>query len=178
MAECLPQVWAPSLDVPTRAGQRGGKFEAYVPDPLDGRPFAIRNELARRAAEVEKGVRDLSLGPESRGVEGLARFLLRSEAIASSRIEGMQVSPQQVALAEPAEAEQLTKVGFSRTAQLVANNITIPVHRRQRPGQQGPYPHRPDPPRTHAVGGAPGQPGAPDQVRRVSGRTHRVSVCR
>jgi len=41
-------------------------------------------------------------------LEGLARFLLRSEAIASSRIEGLQVSPQQVGLAELADEEDLT----------------------------------------------------------------------
>lgn len=62
--------------------------------------------------------------PETRTLEGLARFLLRSEAIASSRIEGMQVAPQQLALAELAQSEQLAAASFTRNAQLVANNIT------------------------------------------------------
>jgi Fic family protein len=125
MASWLPQVWEPSLGAPTRSGRRGGSFQAYVPDCLGGRPLALGNDLAARAADVEAAVRKLTFNPESRGIEGLARFLLRSEAIASSRIEGMQVSPQQVALAELAQTEHLTKPGFSRTAQLVANNITI-----------------------------------------------------
>lgn len=57
------------------------------------------------------------------GLEHLARFLLRSEAIASSRIEGLQVSAQQVALAELATAEQTSIAGFTENARLVANNI-------------------------------------------------------
>jgi Fic family protein len=125
MAGRLPQVWEPSLDAPTRSGRQGGRYEAYVPDPLDGRPLTLSNDLAARAADVEAAVRNLAFDPASRSIEGLARFLLRSEAIASSRIEGMQVSPQQVALAELSQAEHLTKTGLSRTAQLVANNITI-----------------------------------------------------
>jgi Fic family protein len=125
MASWLPQVWEPSLGAPTRSGRRGGPFQAYVPDPLGGRPFALGNDLAARAADVEAAVRRLTFDSEARSIEGLARFLLRSEAMASSRIEGMQVSPQQVALAELAQTEHLTKPGFSRTAQLVANNITI-----------------------------------------------------
>lgn len=56
--------------------------------------------------------------------EGLARFLLRSEAIASSRIEGLQVSPQQVGLAEVAEEESLTAGSVNRTAKRVAANIS------------------------------------------------------
>ena len=52
-----------------------------------------------------------------------ARFLLRSEAIASSLIEGITPSPQQVALAELAQDEDVR--GFSDQARLVANNITV-----------------------------------------------------
>lgn len=125
MATWLPQDWEPSLDAPTRTGRQGGRYQAYLPDPLDGRPLALGAEISARAADVEASVRRLTLRPESQGLEGLARFLLRSEAIASSRIEGMQVSAQQVALAELAQTERLVNAGFSRNAQFVANNITI-----------------------------------------------------
>jgi len=81
--------------------------------------------LGARAATVEHAVRSLVAGPGARGLEGLARFLLRSEAIASSRIEGLQVSPQQVALAEFAQAEGGQVRGFTENARLVANNITV-----------------------------------------------------
>jgi Fic/DOC family protein len=39
--------------------------------------------------------------------------MLRSEAIASSRIEGMQASPEQIALAELAQTDAQAK-GFTR----------------------------------------------------------------
>ena len=59
----------------------------------------------------------------SASLAGVARFLLRSEAIASSMIEGISPSPQQVALAELAQDEPIR--GFGDQARLVANNITI-----------------------------------------------------
>ncbi|MEX2292098.1 MAG: Fic/DOC family N-terminal domain-containing protein [Mycobacteriales bacterium] len=58
----------------------------------------------------------------------LERFLLRSEAIASSRIEGLQVSPQQVGLAEVADEEKLTAENVNRTARRVSAKITALRH--------------------------------------------------
>ncbi|MBB6476250.1 Fic family protein [Sphaerisporangium rubeum] len=68
-------------------------------------------------------MRRLAGHPAGHGVDGLARFLLRSEAIASSRIEGLQASPQQVALAELADQDAGVSKGFTATARLVANNV-------------------------------------------------------
>lgn len=114
--------WAGSLDAPSRAGKRGGTFRCYVPDRLSDRPLVVEPALARRAQQTETTLRRLPA--MSRGLEGLARFLLRSEAIASSRIEGLQVSPQQIALAELAQTDETVVRGFTTTARLVANNIT------------------------------------------------------
>ncbi len=91
MATRLERHWAPSLDAPARRDQRGGRFRAYQPDELRKRPVVLDAQLAARASEVERAVRELTVGSESAGLESLARFLLRSEAIASSRIEGLQV---------------------------------------------------------------------------------------
>jgi Fic family protein len=79
--------------------------------------------LSMKAAEAEEAVREVSQGPYAANLEGMARFLLRSEAIASSLIEGISPSPQQVALAELAQDEDVR--GFSEQAKLVANNITV-----------------------------------------------------
>lgn len=103
---------------------RGGRYRSYVPDPLANRPLLLSPSLARRAHRVETMVRELATAPRSHSLEGLARFLLRSEAIASSKIEGLQVSPQQVALAELARMDESIKSGFTANAALVANNIT------------------------------------------------------
>ncbi|MFP5347351.1 MAG: Fic family protein [Actinomycetes bacterium] len=105
-----------------RRDRRSGTYHRYLPDHLDGRPLAIDPPLSRRLAVAERAVRALSgLGAES--LAGVARFLLRSEAIASSRIEGVAPSPQQVALAELGTQESVR--GVSEQARLVANNMTV-----------------------------------------------------
>ena len=60
---------------------------------------------------------------DARDLAGIARFLLRSEAIASSRIEGIAPAVQGIALAELSAAEPVPDV--SAQAQLVANNMTV-----------------------------------------------------
>ena len=115
--------WESSVDtgVP-RPEHRSGVYQRYVPDPIDGIGLAINGNLSRRVATVERNVRALN-GPGAEGLAGISRFLLRSEAIASSRIEGIAPSAQQVALAELGQSE--TVRGISEQAKLVANNMTI-----------------------------------------------------
>ena len=88
------------------------------------RPLTLAADVSELAGRVEASVRRLAELPGSRGLERLARFPLRSEAIASSRIEGLQVSPQQVGLAEVAEEMSLTAENVNRTAKKVAANIS------------------------------------------------------
>jgi Fic family protein len=115
--------WASSVDsgVP-RSAQRSGSYQRYVPDSIDGLGLPIDGELSRRVTAVERSIRALS-GPGAENLAGIARFLLRSEAIASSRIEGIAPSAQQVALAELGQSE--TVRGVSEQARLVANNMTV-----------------------------------------------------
>lgn len=72
------------------------------------------------AARAEARVRALGALPD---MAGIARFLLRSEAIASSRIEGMAPSAHRVALAELAQQEEVR--GLSEQARAVARNVTL-----------------------------------------------------
>ncbi|MFC7622574.1 Fic family protein [Microlunatus sp. GCM10028923] len=115
--------WESNLDsgVP-RSAQRSGSFRTYIPDRMDGARLAINGDLSRRIATIERGIRALNK-PGAEGLAGIARFLLRSEAIASSQIEGIAPSAQQVALAELGQTE--TVRGISEQAMLVANNLTI-----------------------------------------------------
>lgn len=106
-----------------RRDRQSGPYRTYLPDPLLPRPLLASAELSVRAAEAENAVRVACQGPNASALEGISRFLLRSEAIASSLIEGIAASPQQVALAELAQEEDVR--GFSEQARLVANNITI-----------------------------------------------------
>ncbi|MFB4285108.1 Fic family protein [Nonomuraea sp. MTCD27] len=124
MAEYLEASWSAAWDAPSKRNRRGGVYRPYVPDRLTGGSVLVSPDIAQEAAKAETLVQRLTAHSASHGVDGLARFLLRSEAIASSRIEGLQTSPQQVALAELAAHEAGVSRGFTATAALVANNVT------------------------------------------------------
>ncbi|MEI4274101.1 Fic family protein [Klenkia sp. LSe6-5] len=124
MAGWRDEHWpASDLTMIPQRERRSGHYRAYVPDPLGGRPLRVDPALADLASDAEKAVRSVATEPGATGLEGLSRFLLRSEAIASSLIEGVAPGAQQVALAELAQVEDLH--GFSEQARLVANNITV-----------------------------------------------------
>lgn len=117
-----PQHWTSLLEsgVPKRA-RLSGEYHSFLPDTLADGPLSLSPELSQRIAHAEAAVRRL----DRRGAGGLAslsRFLLRSEAIASSRIEGLAPSAKNVALAELGQSEDVA--GLSETAVLVANNMT------------------------------------------------------
>ncbi len=117
------RVWSPNPAAPFR-GRRTGVYRPYHPDLLAESPPALRNDLFARAAAVEAGIRSLT-GTVMASLDQTAGFLLRSEAIASSRIGGIQVAPQQVALAEFAAGAGSGSVveGFSSSARRIARNI-------------------------------------------------------
>lgn len=123
MSEWAEALWTSSVEsgVPRR-DRREGPYRRFVPDRLEQLPLAISGDLARTAARTERAVRALD-EPGGEALASIARFLLRSEAIASSRIEGLAPSPQQVALAELGQQESVR--GVSEQARLVANNMTV-----------------------------------------------------
>ncbi len=124
MARWLEAVWEHAdLTMVPRADRLFGPYRRYEPDLVTSRPLSLPRETNLAATVAERAVRELTNGPGAQALEGLARFLLRSEAIASSLIEGIAPSPQQVALAELAQDEDVR--GFSDQARLVANNITV-----------------------------------------------------
>lgn len=114
--------WTSSIEsgLPRR-DRRSGTFRSYVPDPLQASPLLLPPEVDARVAQAERAVR--SLAGDARDLAGIARFLLRSEAIASSRIEGIAPAVQGIALAELGTQESVPDV--STQARLVANNMTV-----------------------------------------------------
>lgn len=105
-----------------RAARRSGVYKRYVPDLCDGVALAIGGDLSRHVSSAERSIRSLN-GHGAEHLVGITRLLLRSEAIASSRIEGITPSAQQVALAELGQSEAVR--GISDQARHVANNMTI-----------------------------------------------------
>ncbi len=123
MASWEAAFWEPSIvsGVPRRDRQ-SGEYVRYVPDPLEAHPVTFDRDLALDVAATERAVQKLN-APGGEALASIARFLLRSEAIASSRIEGLAPSPAQVALAELGSTERVR--GVSDQARLVANNMTV-----------------------------------------------------
>ncbi|MFE4517388.1 Fic family protein [Kitasatospora sp. NPDC056783] len=100
-----------------------------MPDPLLGRPIMLSAELAAEVADVDRLVRSFNdAAPTSPHLESLARFLLRSEAVASSRIEGVVASARAIAhlelmLATKAGDDGRVHRGISDSAREVVNNV-------------------------------------------------------
>lgn len=130
MAEWLERQWLP-LDGPglNRKARKGGVYQTFLPDPLARRDVKLSAELSKEAGRVEQKILELSArgrrggSSSGTGLEGIARFLLRSEAISSSRIEGIAPQPDKVAIAELTRTNP--DMPATNVAQLVANNVTV-----------------------------------------------------
>lgn len=123
MGTYVAATWEPDLTLPGRRNQQGGEYHYYVPDRLSSLNLKLDCELSRYLAQIERKVRALVNADGIDNLESLSRFLLRSEAIASSQIEGIMPAAKHVALAEIGETEG--RHGISETAQLVARNMTV-----------------------------------------------------
>lgn len=103
MPEVVKARWAPvgaDSGLPRRARQ-GCDYEAYVPDRLAGRVFTLHGDTAADVADAERAVERLQR--EARSLadsEAAARLLLRAEAVASSRIEGLEVGGRRLLQAQ------------------------------------------------------------------------------
>jgi Fic family protein len=123
MSEVVKLRWAPTLasGLP-RSARRGCDYEAYVPDLLVDRPMVLRAETAADIADAERAVERLN--SEARGLadsEAVARLLLRAEAVASSRIEGLEVGGRRLLKAQLAAG--MGDKPSDVTATEVLNNI-------------------------------------------------------
>ena len=98
MGQMVERHWEASFEGMARADRRGGRYLAFVPDPLCEWEFEIPARLAGNMADVESAIRSLN-APSAVGLEGLARFLLREESVGSSWIEGLAVAPRRLAAA-------------------------------------------------------------------------------
>lgn len=87
----------------SRRDNRGCEYQAYVPDPLVGRVFAIEGDVAADIADAEAAVTRLNVEATSIvDTESLARILLWAESVASSRIEGLEIGARRLLRAEAA----------------------------------------------------------------------------
>jgi Fic family protein len=123
MPESVKLTWFPdgASGLPRR-DSRGCEYEAYVPDRLVGREISLRGTTAADVADAERAVDRLNR--ETRSLvdsEAVARLLLRAEAVASSKIEGLEVGGRRLLKAQLVAA--LGEDPSDITATDVLNNI-------------------------------------------------------
>jgi hypothetical protein len=111
--EYNPDLYAPPVY------RKACRYQAFVPDPLVGDRFSVPGELLGVISDAEDAVRTLNPSATP-ALAPLARLLLRTESIASSKVEGMAVDPRSLARAE-AKADLGANV--SATAREVLANI-------------------------------------------------------
>jgi Fic family protein len=94
------RTWAsnPALYAPARY-RRACRYEAFIPDPLAGSDFDLPSTIAGVVSDAEQAILRLEAAP-AHALAPFARLLLRTESIASSRVEGIQVGVRQLAAAD------------------------------------------------------------------------------
>ena len=84
-----------------RAARAGGSYRAFVPDPIADLQLTLSGATAADVADAESALSRLrERAVAGASLEALTRRLMRSEAIASSWIEALQVSHRRLAEAE------------------------------------------------------------------------------
>jgi Fic family protein len=114
--QIVERQWQPSRDgLGTRRDRQAFTFEAYVPRAIALGEPRLDATVVAAISEAEQATRALNDDPpRAISLEALARQLLRAEAVASSRIEGLVVSHRRLARAFVASSHDVA-------AEVVAN---------------------------------------------------------
>ncbi len=79
--------------------RRACHYNAFIPAPLAEDHFSLSSKVVGVVSDAEQAITSLNATAHP-ALEPLARLLLRTESIASSKVEGMQVGIRQLARAE------------------------------------------------------------------------------
>ena len=104
-----------------------GTYWAYQPFSLTEPEWRIDPAVAAEAGRVERRIRNLKFHKAAGKLEAVSRYLLRSEAVSSSYIEGLRSNPRNIVFEELKRLERTangaTAAGNASTAAEFANNI-------------------------------------------------------
>jgi hypothetical protein len=90
--------WVPDLSAPGgRRARQSFSYRAYIPDHLDAEALTFSAATAADMADAEAAIAVTNHGRHLVAMETLARLLLWSESVASSRIEGLAYSQRRLA---------------------------------------------------------------------------------
>ena len=125
MARYETRSWPADPSAPGGKSERGAfSYRAFVPDPIADIQLALSSSLAAAVSRAERAVDALNRDPPRlASLEVLARWLLRAESLASSRIEGLVLSQRRLARAEAEEADTRDE-----TARSVLGNVAAMEH--------------------------------------------------
>ena len=112
--------WPADPSVPgARRERQSFRYTAYVPDPIAQLDIRLSGAIAAVVSAAERTIDSLNRAPPVQpSLEVLARRLLRAESVASSRIEGLELSQRRLA-----EAEAAREGGRDETARSVLGNV-------------------------------------------------------
>ena len=88
----------PAVYAPPRY-RRACSYEAFEPSTVSGESFPLPAETSGIVSEAERAIATLNSAPQP-ALAPLARLLLRTESIASSKVEGLQADARSLARAE------------------------------------------------------------------------------
>ncbi|WP_067675768.1 Fic family protein [Nocardia miyunensis] len=105
MSKLVRHRWVGNLDGGgiSRRDRGSGMYQVYLPDRLMNREITLSGDVAADVTEAEIAI--TRLDSEARALvetEALSRLLLRAEAIASSRIEGLEIGARRLLRADAA----------------------------------------------------------------------------
>jgi Fic family protein len=113
-------VWQENPNGPSRKHWRGGAYDAFIPVPISELAFDLDGEAVAAVVAAIKGLAELNASPTRVApLESLARSLVRTEASASSRIEGLVLSQPRLARALHSQGGRAS--GDRRTADVLGN---------------------------------------------------------
>jgi Fic family protein len=115
----IHSIWPhdPTRDAPPRY-RRGCEYDSFIPDPVAGLAVDVPGGVAGAVSEAEKAISELNAEARPE-LAPLSRLLLRTESIASSKVEDLQVGTRNLARAEAGESTG-RRIG-AEAAEILAN---------------------------------------------------------
>jgi Fic family protein len=127
-----------------RKARQSFSYDAYIPDPITDLELVLPADIVEAVVQAEHAVRAIDMHPDAHNLEAIARVLLRSESVASSRIEGLHISQRRVAeaLFDPEHSDITARsvlnnilameaaVGLADGAALITTSDIQSIHRR------------------------------------------------
>jgi Fic family protein len=103
------RLWEPVLGgLGGKRARKPARYRAFIPGEIADYDWTLDSATAEAIFEAERRCRELQAASGSVGLDTVARQLLRSEAVASSKIEGLVLSHRRLAKAAAAPSGDLT----------------------------------------------------------------------